>query len=279
MPAAPDHPWRILWVDTEVTTQPLVLRHLQAQGLRVRSLSSFEQAVPQVRTWAPHLLVLDYVTARAAMCYETFVHVELPLTDPYRTGGPLAANPWGHRAVPLVLTAGGSLAATPGYMIPHLTRATRFLAKPYDPVHLVHVVKTLLPLPVPGLVVDLVRGVVELEGVPHRVSPRGLDLLALLVRCHPRPCPAALLVQHLWEAYGVTTSETSVRMRIQALRRVLESDPAQPRLLCNAGQGYFLTQQPRLRTAPDPRSSSPTQQPPYRNGNSVAPHARDARQT
>ena len=41
------------------------------------------------------------------MRYETFVHVALPPRDPYRPAGPWAANPWGHRRLPILLVADG----------------------------------------------------------------------------------------------------------------------------------------------------------------------------
>jgi len=130
-----------------------VLRRFQAHGLRVRARPSCEEAWVPVRTWIPHLWVLDYLTEPGVMCYETFVTYgaagSLPIgkTSLWRsipgTIGPCRRS--GRRE--------DRLRPRPGYMIPRPTRAVRFLAQPY-PVHRVQVAAALLPRLGPGLAID-----------------------------------------------------------------------------------------------------------------------------
>ncbi len=55
---------------------------------------------PLLATWVPQVLLLEYAMPAGSMAYETFVHAVLPTCDPYRVGGPLAANPWGRTECP-----------------------------------------------------------------------------------------------------------------------------------------------------------------------------------
>lgn len=234
-------PRRLLWVDAQPTSLESAQCFLQAQGLTLRLADCFEAALDAIRTWMPHLLLLDYTMPSGAMPYETFVYAELPELDPYRPQGPLAANPWQHSAIPILLVAGAPMTSVRGYVIPHLTRAAHFLPKPCEPCHLVHIVHTLLPEPDPGLILDQCRGCVQVRGVSYPVSPGGMELLLTLARHHPRPLTASELVHHMYEDQGISTSETNVRMTVHTLRRVLETDPAHPQLLRNERRGYFLS--------------------------------------
>lgn len=244
MPDVQTFPRRILWVDAEEPVVALPL--LRARHLAVRWAPRFEAALPQLRAWTPHLLVLDYGAAPGAMRYETFVHAALPLADPYRPDGPLAANPWRYRAIPILLVAGGLPATVPGYVVPHLARAVQFLRKPCAPARLAQVALQALPCPVRGLIIDPARGQVDAQGRRIGVSPRELALLVVLAQLHPQPCTAAALAQRLATTPGWTVGEAAVRMAVLTLRRKLEADPAQPRHLRNEGQGYFLVRHPTL---------------------------------
>ncbi len=236
---------RILWVDPSISA--LDLQHLRARHLTVHQTSSFEEALAQMHTWAPHLLILEYTMIPSSMHYETFVYKELPLVDPYRVGGQLANNSWRYQAIPIVLATGGLPSLVPGYVVPHLIRVAHFLPKPCAPDRLAQLVLNLLPYPVYGLVIDLVRAQVEVQGVQYSLSSRELAMLAALAQCYPRPCTAAQLGRHLTQTTGLSASETSVRTTIMALRRKLEPNPPRPHYLCNEGQGYFLSHSPVLR--------------------------------
>ena len=236
------HPRRLLWVDTQPSTLDHAGRFLRAHHLDLRFVDSFEAALEEIGTWSPHLLLLDYTSG--AMPYETFVHVQLPLVDPYRSTGSLMDNPWQHKASPILMVAGEPMVSTPGLRAPHLTRAACFVPKPVEPSCLLPLVDKLLPEPDPGIVLDLDHGRVEVQGCQYTVSEQGMDLLATLARHHPRPLTAARLAQRMHEERGVLTSEAAVRMTVFTLRRQLAVDDPQS-LIANKS-GYFLTCTPTL---------------------------------
>ena len=132
---------RLLWVDAQPSALDWGARHFQACRLAVRFVDNFERALEEIGAWCPHLLLLDYTMPTGAMAYETFVHAQLPLVDPYRTPGPLADNPWRHTAIPILLVSGGPPATIPGFVAPHLHRAAHFVPKPFEPSHLLPLVE------------------------------------------------------------------------------------------------------------------------------------------
>ncbi len=241
-------PRRLLWVDAQPSALDQAGRYFRAHHLAVRFVDNFEEALVEVDTRSPHLLLLDYDMPTSAMAYETFVHARLPLVDPYRMTGPLADNPWRHTAMPILLVSGGPPVTIPGFVAPHLHRVAHFVPKPFEPSHLLPLVEELLPERHAGIILDPDQGCVEVQGIRRAVSERRMDLLMTLARHHPRPLKAAQLVQHLSRERGVLTSETAVRTAVSSLRRQLEGDGL-PSLVDTQRNGYFLTRPPTLTSA------------------------------
>ena len=237
------YPRRLLWVDAQPSTLVQTGHFLRAHQLNVRFVDNFEDAQEEIGTWIPHLLLLDYITP-GGVAYETFVHDRLPLIDPYQANGPMTDNPWQHTAIPILLVAGEPMASTPGLKAPHLHRAAHFVPKPFEPSCLVALVDKLLPEPDPEIIINPNQNRVEMEGNRHTVTERGLNVLVTLARHHPRPLTAAQLARHMHKERGVRTSESSVRMTVQILRRQLKVDDA--RTLVANERGYVLTLTPTL---------------------------------
>ncbi|MCY3657742.1 MAG: winged helix-turn-helix domain-containing protein [Caldilineaceae bacterium] len=238
-------PRRLLWVDAQPSALDQAGRYFQAHHLAVRFVDNFEEALVEVDTWLPHLLLLDYDVPTSAMAYETFVHARLPLVDPYRMTGPLADNPWRYAAIPILLVSGGPPVTIPGFVAPHLHRVAHFVPKPFEPSHLLPLVEELLPERHTGIILDPDQGCVEVQGIRQAVSERPMDLLMTLARHHPRPLKAAQLVRHLSRERGVLTSESAVRTALSSLRRQLEGDGL-PSLVDTRHNGYCLTRPPTL---------------------------------
>ena len=245
MTATKFFPRRLLWVDAQPSVLDQAGRYFQAHHLAVRFADNFEEALVEVDTWSPHLLLLDYDMPTSAMAYETFVHIRLPLVDPYRITGPLADNPWQHTAIPILLVSGGPPVTIPGFVAPHLHRVAHFVPKPFEPSHLLLLVEELMPKRHTGIILDPDQGCVEVQGIQRAVSERRMDLLVTLARHYPRPLTATQLVRHLAREMGVLTTETSVRTAFSSLRRQLEGDGL-PSLVDNQRNGYFLTLAPTL---------------------------------
>ncbi len=234
----PAQPRIVLWVDSAEVERPPTCTLLAAQHITVHCVDSFAEAVAQIPRLHPHLLLLAYLSAATDMRYETFVYTELPRVDPYRPQGPWAVNPWHYTEIPILLQAAD---LAPGCLAPLLHRAYP-LSVPWEPCLLLPRVLDLLPTSPAGLVLDAAHQRIWWQGHPHRVPPRGLDILYLLARSHPQPLTAAQLARQLRDYKGVHTTDTQVRMAICRLHQRLPA--VHPSLIANYRPGYGLTQVP-----------------------------------
>ena len=235
---------RVLWVDAQPESLDLVSRLLHAHRVTVQCVPDFETALSRIQAWVPHLLLLDYGWSATGMHYETFVYAELPLVDPYGVGNKLFDNPWHYTAIPIVLVTGGLPATVPGYVIPHLSRVAYFLPKPCGVSHLVQRVLDILLISLLSFTLEPHKRRVWIEGTSHLISPRELDILLLLAHSYSQPLTALQLVRRLYDEKGIISNEGQVRVTIHRIRRKLEPEPTQFQLLCNEGNGYFLSRKP-----------------------------------
>ena len=245
MTATPLSTRRLLWVDPHPSDLNEVERFFKAGGLDLRLTDNFEAGLVELETWSPHLLLTDYTVPKSTMVYETFVHHQLPLVDPYRVSGPLADNPWQHKTIPILLVAGEPMVSTLGLVVPHLNRAAHFVPKPFDPSCLVSLVDKLLPKPSGEIVIYPDHGYVEVQGRQHVMSERRMDLLVTLARCYPRPLTAIQLARQINQEHGVFSTESAVRTAIHEMRRQLVVNDSRTVVDSN-GRGYVLTFTPTL---------------------------------
>jgi two-component system, OmpR family, KDP operon response regulator KdpE len=91
-----------------------------------------------------------------------------------------------------------------------------------------------------GLVVDLERRLVTLDGEPVALTPTEYDLLELFVRNEGKLLTHPTILREVWgPTYG--TESHYLHVYVSQLRRKIERDPARPRfLLTEAGAGYRL---------------------------------------
>ncbi|HET9675034.1 MAG TPA: response regulator [Gaiellaceae bacterium] len=91
-----------------------------------------------------------------------------------------------------------------------------------------------------GLVVDLERRLVTLDGEPVALTPTEYDVLELFVRNEGKLLTHPTILREVWgPAYG--TESHYLHVYVSQLRRKIERDPARPRfLLTEAGAGYRL---------------------------------------
>ncbi len=95
-------------------------------------------------------------------------------------------------------------------------------------------------LRVGGIVVDLVRHTVEVDGARTQLTPSEFKVLALLARQPERVFTRRQIMEHLWESTYVG-DERACDVHISALRRKIEPAPgASHRLLTVRGVGYTL---------------------------------------
>ena len=130
--------------------------------------------------------------------------------------------------------------------------ADDYVPKPFSMAELVSRVRAILRrraldrdsarprLHVGGLMLDLARHEVAVDGRPVRVTPSELKLLALLAREPDRVYTRRELMEHLWESEYVG-DERACDTHVANLRRKIEADPANPtRIVSVRGVGYKL---------------------------------------
>ena len=94
-------------------------------------------------------------------------------------------------------------------------------------------------LRVGDLQVDLARHVVEVGGRKVDLTPKEFALLALLARWPGRVLTHRTILQEVWgPEYG--SESQYLRVYASQLRKKLDDDPAQPRLITEPGVGYRL---------------------------------------
>ncbi|MEE8364126.1 MAG: response regulator transcription factor [Dehalococcoidia bacterium] len=89
-----------------------------------------------------------------------------------------------------------------------------------------------------GLVVDVARRAVTLDGEPVQLRRKEFDLLAYLASSPNRPFSREMILQNVW-GYEYAGDTRTVDVHIRWLRMKIERDPSDPkRLLTMRGVGY-----------------------------------------
>jgi two-component system KDP operon response regulator KdpE len=87
--------------------------------------------------------------------------------------------------------------------------------------------------------VDVPNHIVTVAGHAVALTPKEFDFLALLARWPGRVLTHRMILQEVWgPEYGTETQY--LRVYASQLRKKLDDDPANPRLITEAGVGYRL---------------------------------------
>jgi len=91
-----------------------------------------------------------------------------------------------------------------------------------------------------GLVFDLPRHRVEVDGEPVQLTPTEFRLLSMLASAPQRVISREEIMRHLWESAFIGDPR-NVDVHVRNLRRKIERDPSEPqRLVTIRGVGYQL---------------------------------------
>jgi DNA-binding response OmpR family regulator len=91
-----------------------------------------------------------------------------------------------------------------------------------------------------GLVFDLPRHRVEVDGEPVQLTPTEFRLLSMLASAPERVISREEIMRHLWESAFIGDPR-NVDVHVRNLRRKIERDPSEPqRLVTIRGVGYQL---------------------------------------
>jgi two-component system KDP operon response regulator KdpE len=226
------HPATILVVDDEPAIRRFLRTSLKGQGFDVIEAASGAEALEQVRSAKPALVVLD---------------LGLPDLDGFEVIRRIRAS----SSLPIVVL---TVRAGEREKVEALDLgADDYVTKPFGIGELLARVRTALRhrLHAEGapavyrhddLEVDLVRRHVRVNGSEMRLSPKEFDLLAYLVRYPGRVITHGQILREVWGPAHMEDVEY-LRVYVRQLRLKLEPDPTQPRhILTEPGVGYRLAE-------------------------------------
>ncbi len=231
--SVPQH--TILVVDDDPRILRLVRSYLEQAGFRVETAQDGPSALQAIRERRPDLVVLDLM---------------LPGLDGLTITREVRADPQVGRTPILMLTA---RVEDVDRILGLEMGADDYVTKPFNPREVVARVKAILrrtqeppggaeqrPLKVGPLTLDPVAHEVRKDGRRIHLTPSEYDILYLLMRHPGRTFTRAQIIDE-GLGYEYAGLERTVDSHIKNLRRKLEADPRQPRLIETVfGVGYRL---------------------------------------
>jgi DNA-binding response OmpR family regulator len=227
---------RILLVDDEPDLRRMVRQYLEAEGFAVAEAANGTEALDQVRSSSPDLILLD---------------VSMPAPDGFEVLQTVRRT----SDVPVIMLTARSeeIDRVVGLTI----GADDYVTKPFSPRELVARVRAVLRRRRPGLpdVSDVLesdgitiypeRREVTVDGEQLEVSTLEFDLLAGLAAAPGRVFTRAQLLEKVW-GWDYFGAERVVDVHIANLRKILGDDAANPRFIATVrGVGYkFVAAQP-----------------------------------
>lgn len=239
----PEKKTTILIVDDDLQLLQLVALNLELEGYAVLLAGDGQQALTQIETHAPDLVLLDVMMPRMngfAVCHRVREFSTVPI---------------------IIITAQGrSQDKVRGLDL----GADDYLTKPLNMDELLARVRAVLrraqvtederalrtAMTIGDLTIDFGQQLVLMAGRKVVLTPTEYRLLADLARNAGRIVPQDFLLERVWGKEYVGEHHM-LQVNINRLRHKLEVDPAHPRyLLTEAAIGYLLATQPDVQGAP-----------------------------
>ena len=225
-----EQPPRVLVVDDEAPIRRLLRTSLGAHHYRISEAAGGEEAILEVAAEAPDVVILD-----------------LGLPDVDGLDVIRRIREWSD--VPIIVL---SVRDREGDKVEALDRgADDYVTKPFSMGELLariraalrHRLQTETDEPVfrtGGLVVDLAKRTVTVDGREVRLSPKEYDVLRVLVTHAGKVLTHQQLLRQVWGP-GYETETHYLRVHIGQLRQKIEANPAQPQyIITEPGVGYRL---------------------------------------
>lgn len=224
---------RILVVEDEKTIAELVAEGLKRQGFRAEISPDGDTGLERIESTLPDLVILDLM---------------LPGLDGWEICRRMRETP-ATKDIPIIMLTArrDERDAIAGLEL----GADDYMRKPFSLLELVARVKALLRraagpgeetperVEVGPLAMDLKHQEAYLKGEPLDLSPTEYKLLETLIRNRGRTVSRDELLARIWGYYGGDTR--TVDVHIWRLRRKIEEDPENPRLIQTLrGRGYRL---------------------------------------
>lgn len=233
----PEKKTTILIVDDDLQLLQLVALNLELEGYAVLLAGDGQQAIKQIETHAPDLVLLDVMMPRMsgfAVCHRVREFSTVPI---------------------IIITAQGrSQDKVRGLNL----GADDYLTKPLNMDELLARVHAALrrsqmtrdewvlqtAMTIGNLSIDFGQHLVLMAGRKVVLTPTEYRLLAYLAHSTGQIVPQNLLLERVWGKEYIGEHHM-LHVNINRLRHKLEADPAHPRyLLTEAGIGYLLTEPP-----------------------------------
>ncbi len=226
----PTHPPKILVVDDEPPFRHLLQTSLIAEGYRVIEAATGKEALARLRDSAPDLCVLDLGLPDID---------GLDLIQRFRQASTipivvLSSRTWENAKIDALDLGADDYVTKPfamGELAARLRTALRhrFQNEGAQPV-----------LDIGGLSIDLMHGLVSVDGKPVRLSATEYKLLRALALHAGKVLTHRQIIEAVWGA-GIDHDPQYLRVYVRALRQKIEPEPARPTfLLTEAGVGYRL---------------------------------------
>jgi DNA-binding response OmpR family regulator len=224
-------PGRILIVEDDPTLQYAISRLLEKDGFAVDVADDGEAGIDAARASDYDVVLLDWMLPKLSgidVCRA--LRAESPVPIIMLTAKETEAN----RVLGLELGADD------------------YVTKPFSSGELVSRIRSLMRRraldlgddrqvrTIGGIVLDLVRHRIDIDGQPVQLTPTELRLLSLLATDPERVFSREEIMRHLWQSAFVGDTRT-VDVHVRNLRRKIEREPAHPeRLVTVRGVGYQL---------------------------------------
>jgi DNA-binding response OmpR family regulator len=223
-------PARILIAEDDPKQADVLRRYLERDGHVTAVAHDGRTALELARRRSPDLLVLD---------------LALPGVDGLDVCRALRSE----TAVPVIMLTART--SEDDLLLGLAVGADDYVTKPYSPRELVARVRTVLRRAAPvtpglyrvgGLVVDVARHEVHVDGVPVDTTPAELTVLSCLAAAPGRVFTRQLLLERA-TGFGREATARTIDMHVLNLRRKIEPEPTRPRrLLTVYGVGYKLAE-------------------------------------
>jgi DNA-binding response OmpR family regulator len=223
-------PARILIAEDDPKQADVLRRYLERDGHLTAVAHDGRAAIEMARRRTPDLLVLDLM---------------LPEVDGLDVCRVLRSE--NHLPV-IMLTARTS---EDDLLLGLAVGADDYVTKPYSPRELVARVRTVLRRAAPiepglyrvgGLVVDVARHLVHVDGVPVDLTPGEFNILSCLATAPGRAFTRQLLLERASD-FGRDATIRTIDVHVSNLRRKIEPVPTSPRYLLTVyGVGYKLAE-------------------------------------
>jgi len=234
----------ILAADDDPQLLRLVTRNLQFEGYEVLSASNGQQALEQIETQRPDLVLLDVMMPKMdgfSVCHRVREFSAVPI---------IIVTARGQEQDKIRgLDLGADDYLTKPFSVEELLARVRAVLRraQFTAIDQTYALRTTTTLG--ELTIDYAQHLVKLGGHEVTLTPIEYRMLAYLAQNAGRVVTQDLLLEQVWGGEYVGESHM-LQVNINRLRRKLEADPAHPRyLLTKVGIGYLLATQPDVPTA------------------------------